>query len=106
MPTTDDENSCRYRRVSRRLYFYSPPLSGSVDAPGVKTGQLGEPDFTTRSRADGTYGLDLAPGTYTVLVEDGGGAYCGVATDQWQCPVIVGAGSPTRHDPVVNHASD
>lgn len=95
--------NCETRtRVARTLWFCEPV---PWDAVGDETQLSGFRILAQASSSEtGFYQAHLAPGNYSVLVEDGGRASCGRSQDGVACPLKIGPGL-TRQDVLINHVS-
>lgn len=102
----DISNPCRSTGVSRRLFFFSPPLplqtAGTWDS-GYYIGP-DAPSAETRSGADGGYRVRLPLGRYSVLVEDGRKKYCSSISDEGPCFLLVIADAKVKHDMLIDHS--
>ncbi|MFA5891306.1 MAG: hypothetical protein WDA27_10240, partial [Actinomycetota bacterium] len=86
------------QRPTRGHYFRSVLARG--EAPDVP------PVATTTSDARGRFAVSLAPGTYSVFVEDEGKPFCRRSDGEGNaCPHQVEDSAPTWTELVIDHAS-
>ncbi|MBT9583905.1 hypothetical protein IV102_11225 [bacterium] len=87
------------RPVARKIFFYAAAKFDQVVAEGeggfyrkINTPLMGQ----TSSAQDGKFQLKLAPGTYTMMVEEKGKLYANGSDGTYVKPVLVEAGKFTQ----------
>ena len=95
--------SCRYIFGERKVYIRKPMQGGDISS-GDYPYRVQEVLLVAEalSARDGYFVLTLAPGEYSLFVEDGGKEYC----PNRDCNFNVTMGSTTRMDAQINKASD
>lgn len=97
------ENDCEASPVETTVYVREPTTRDNMESQ-----YLAEESNLVKqvgTNEEGFYEVELAPGTYSVFVEDDGKEYCNRSDGQGRmCPVKVGDGT-IRHDIEIDHAA-
>lgn len=97
------ENDCEANPIETTVYVREPTPRDNMESRYLAE----ETSLIKQVGTDkeGFYEVELAPGTYSVFVEDDGKEYCSLNDGQGRmCPVKVGNGT-TRHDVEIDHAA-
>jgi hypothetical protein len=98
-----NKDHCNISDVSRKIYFYKPPLTPGDLSGGHYKGNI-IPVAIAESDKNGNYQINLPAGTYSILAQDEGGQFCDTTPDGGNCNLVV-TGDPQYYLVQIDHSS-